>query len=200
MNNQIEEMAKIIESIEMPENEGIAPANKKEALIEAETLFNAGYRKVNAGDVVISKEQNEKWLKFLESNMQKQAKDILQKTMDFIEAFTNDQYIPDATVRDIEVLKEYIKIGIEEEYGVELKEVDMTTNKEKQKDLDRQKWDASRENRCDMSGKMDYCKHCKYCVENTCKATQAKREEQSLCAKADNKMQRSKNETKAAGG
>ena len=64
------------------------------------------------------------------------------------------------------------------------------TNKERQITLDRQKWDASRENRCDMSGKMAYCEFCKYAVENNCMATQAKKEEQSLCAKAYNRMQR----------
>lgn len=69
----------------------------------------------------------------------------------------------------------------------------MVTNKEKQVALDKEKWNESNKNRCDMSGKMKYCKFCKCVKENTCTATQAKREEQSLCAKADNRLQRQRN-------
>ena len=66
----------------------------------------------------------------------------------------------------------------------------MATNKEKQVTLDKQKWEESYKNRCDMSGKMDYCAFCEYAVENTCKTTQSKREEKTLCAKAYNRKQR----------
>lgn len=52
---------------------------------------------------------------------QETAREILQKIIDFMEAWTNDQYLPDEIVENIEALEKNIKIGIKEEYGVEVK-------------------------------------------------------------------------------
>lgn len=48
------------------------------------------------------------------------AREILQKIIDFMEAWTNDQYLPDEIVENIEALEKNIKIGIKETYGVEV--------------------------------------------------------------------------------
>lgn len=65
------------------------------------------------------------------------------------------------------------------------------TNKERQKSLDKQKWLESEISSIDKSGIMVYCGVCEYKTSNfTCTATQKQRQENCLCAKAFNKMQR----------
>lgn len=71
------------------------------------------------------------------------------------------------------------------------------TNRERQRSLDRKKWNESREQMEDMSGKMYYCECCEkqglslnYPFDLTCTATQEDREEQCLCATAFNRLQR----------
>jgi hypothetical protein len=65
------------------------------------------------------------------------------------------------------------------------------TNIERQKSLDKQKWLISKQYGEDLSGKMIYCLKCeKNCYK--CIATQKEREEQTLCAKAYNRMKRQK--------
>lgn len=64
------------------------------------------------------------------------------------------------------------------------------TNKERQKLLDKKKWSESAKQSADLSGKMDYCKRCDMCEATGCRATQALREGESLCAKAYNRMKR----------
>lgn len=65
------------------------------------------------------------------------------------------------------------------------------TNQERQKQLDKQKWFRSKQYEEDLSGKMTYCTTCDRmnCIHR-CTATQKEREENSLCAKAYNRMQR----------
>ena len=62
------------------------------------------------------------------------------------------------------------------------------TNKERQKILDAEKWEASARENCDLSGAMDYCKFCKAKNDTFCGASQNERVEFSLCAKAYNKI------------
>ena len=68
------------------------------------------------------------------------------------------------------------------------------TNKERQKELDKEKWLESEQEGLDRSGQMTYCNDCdrKAGGELGCKATQAEREEKTLCAKAYNKHQRNR--------
>lgn len=69
------------------------------------------------------------------------------------------------------------------------------TNKERQSRLDKKKWFTSKMYKRDCSGSMPYCISCtqRTCT-HICKATQAERENQCLCAKAYNKMSRVKKE------
>jgi hypothetical protein len=66
------------------------------------------------------------------------------------------------------------------------------TNKERQKQLDEDKWFASQMYGEDKSGKMGYCH---YCSEQTCThkcyVPQRERVKYSLCAKAYNRLNRS---------
>lgn len=70
------------------------------------------------------------------------------------------------------------------------------TNKERQKQLDNEKWVESEKQGFDMSGCMSYCEKCEFAdhshpTENgKCYATQEEREKCTLCAKAFNKMKR----------
>lgn len=66
------------------------------------------------------------------------------------------------------------------------------TNKERQKSLDKQKWNCSEDYEQDLSGHMYYCECCGYITSDGCTVTQEQREQQSLCAKAYNRMKRSK--------
>lgn len=61
-------------------------------------------------------------------------------------------------------------------------------NKQRQTQLDKEKYFASEIKRKDLSGEMPYCDFCA-CVTNygTCTASQAEREKDCLCAKAYNK-------------
>jgi hypothetical protein len=66
------------------------------------------------------------------------------------------------------------------------------TNKERQKSLDKEKWLRSQELGEDMSGKMVYCTRCdKMNCLHRCTASQKERVENSLCAKAYNRLNRS---------
>ncbi len=67
-------------------------------------------------------------------------------------------------------------------------------NSERQKKLDKSKWETSKIHSQDLSGKMYYCLKCERmnCTHN-CNATQKEREEKSLCAVAYNKYCRAKN-------
>lgn len=70
------------------------------------------------------------------------------------------------------------------------------TNKRRQAVLDRQKWRESEAQGFDMSGCMLYCAKCEHAdhthpTENgKCHASQEKREELCLCARAYNRMTR----------
>lgn len=70
----------------------------------------------------------------------------------------------------------------------------MAKNVERQRSLDRKKWKQSENEKCDLSGSMDYCDHCEYLATNIhtgvrcCIANQELRERDSLCAKAYNRM------------
>ena len=66
------------------------------------------------------------------------------------------------------------------------------TNKDRQKNLDKQIWLESEKEHIDKSGVMYYCSACNYRKEYTCLATQQNREDMSLCAKAYNKSTRRK--------
>ena len=66
------------------------------------------------------------------------------------------------------------------------------TNKELQKKLDANKWEESAREHCDLSGALEHCFFCKAQHGEQCAASQAEREAGSLCAKAHNKMSRSK--------
>ena len=77
-------------------------------------------------------------------------------------------------------------------------------NIEKQKSLDKKKWLESEAKGFDMSGKMPWCSYCgmqgfDLCddgrhkgIHTICTVTQEERENQCLCAKAFNRMQRRK--------
>lgn len=67
------------------------------------------------------------------------------------------------------------------------------TNKQRQTELDKEKYVESEKQNCDMSGKMPYCDFCA-CVSNNsnCSATQTERENGCICAKAWNKMRKAK--------
>ena len=56
----------------------------------------------------------------LQQTRKETAREILQKVIDFMEAWTNDQYLPDEIVENIEALEKNIKIGFKEEFGVEV--------------------------------------------------------------------------------
>ena len=66
------------------------------------------------------------------------------------------------------------------------------TNKELQKKLDKNKWEESAREHCDLSGAMDYCAFCKAQHGEQCAASQPEREAGNLCSKAYNRMSRSK--------
>lgn len=70
------------------------------------------------------------------------------------------------------------------------KEINMVKNTQQQDYLDKIKWATSRKNNCDMSGRMNYCKYCKFRAEDGCKIDHDKRVEGSFCAKAFNKMKK----------
>lgn len=64
------------------------------------------------------------------------------------------------------------------------------TNPKRQKALDKAKWLQSEQEHADLSGKQGYCSACPMAVNQTCTATQAEREKESLCAKAYNRQDR----------
>lgn len=66
------------------------------------------------------------------------------------------------------------------------------TNVERQKKLDKKKWEASIEAGRDKGGDMDYCEFCDkvHPIWKACNATQADREKGCLCAKAYNKSEK----------
>lgn len=63
-------------------------------------------------------------------------------------------------------------------------------NTERQKSLDKKKWDKSVEMRVDMSGKMFYCTRCKKRKEDICTISHEQRVAESACAKAYNYFER----------
>lgn len=63
-------------------------------------------------------------------------------------------------------------------------------NIERQKSLDKKKWEMSQEVGADLSGEMIYCEFCGCAVDKKCTATQDQRERNSLCARAYNRMKR----------
>lgn len=70
-------------------------------------------------------------------------------------------------------------------------------NTERQKKLDLKKWFASIEAGKDMGGKMDYCEGCQklHPIGDSCNATQADRENLTLCATNYNRLDK-KNRSK----
>ena len=60
------------------------------------------------------------------------------------------------------------------------------TNKQRQEELDKQKWVFGETVCVDPSGAMPYCAECKYQKDSFCQKNQQEREEGSLCAKAYN--------------
>ena len=65
------------------------------------------------------------------------------------------------------------------------------TNKEMQKELDFQKWNLSQVEKKDLSGQMEYCSFCPFQIDKAkCDCPQAMREEETLCAKAFNRMKK----------
>lgn len=66
----------------------------------------------------------------------------------------------------------------------------MVKNTQMQEHLDKIKWATSANYKCDMSGKMEYCKFCDKAKDEVCIIPQDKRIEGSLCAKAFNKMKK----------
>lgn len=68
------------------------------------------------------------------------------------------------------------------------------TNIDRQRSLDRKKWLLSEKEGKDYSGFCDYCDFCKHLTEEKkCNATQEEREQHTLCARAYNKMKKSRN-------
>lgn len=60
-------------------------------------------------------------------------------------------------------------------------------NTERQKILDKEKWESSIKNQFDMSGKMNYCVKCKYRDNfKNCTIEHNQRVQESSCAKAFN--------------
>ena len=67
------------------------------------------------------------------------------------------------------------------------------TNKENQNARNNEKWFASKLYKNDLSGHMAWCNHCeRQTPTHNCNAPQTKRDEECLCAKAYNRMKRSK--------
>ena len=65
------------------------------------------------------------------------------------------------------------------------------TNKERQTELDIEKYLRSEFEQRDLSGKMPYCDFCaEVNNDNTCAATQEEREKNCLCAKAWNRRKK----------
>lgn len=64
------------------------------------------------------------------------------------------------------------------------------TNKERQKQLDEQKWYMSEAKGYDNSGEMDWCDHCLYQDGIYCSIPQETREQRCSCATAYNRMRR----------
>lgn len=62
------------------------------------------------------------------------------------------------------------------------------SNKAKQQELDRMKWNLSQIEQKDLSGKMDYCNYCPQQFDGcVCNIGQHVREQECLCAKAFNR-------------
>lgn len=60
-------------------------------------------------------------------------------------------------------------------------------NKQRQKQLDREKYTASEQAQTDLSGKMPYCNFCTNEKWDGCEYTQEQREQGCICAKAYNR-------------
>lgn len=60
-------------------------------------------------------------------------------------------------------------------------------NKQRQTQLDREKYEASEQAQTDLSGRMPYCNFCTNENPNGCEYTQAEREQGCICAKAYNR-------------
>lgn len=96
----------------------------------AEDITNAGYCKggkdeevaVVSEDLPPKDQEKERSIdEKIAKACKETAREILQKIIDFMEAWTNDQYLPNEIVENIEALEKNIKIGIKEEFGVEVK-------------------------------------------------------------------------------
>ena len=66
------------------------------------------------------------------------------------------------------------------------------TNKERQKQLNEEKWYASEAKNESQSGKMYWCSLCKYKYKGNCLKTHEERDAKCLCATAYNRLQRTK--------
>lgn len=62
------------------------------------------------------------------------------------------------------------------------------TNKNRQEQLDKQKWLHGEKSLYDPSGSMKYCSVCQYQTNGICSLTHEERVEDTVCAKAYNKM------------
>lgn len=65
-------------------------------------------------------------------------------------------------------------------------------NQERQVKLDKEKWIKGEEIKSDPSGSMKYCSKCEYNKENVCTISQDERVQNSICAKAYNRMTKNK--------
>lgn len=76
----------------------------------AERLINEGYRKIPEGSVVLSKEENENWLKWLEQNIEKARQKTAKEIIKFVSEHCDNESL-------IWLLDEFAK-----KYGVKVEE------------------------------------------------------------------------------
>ena len=93
---QIEEMAKVYDEATAYARNYLGSMNNAGKWY-GNAIYNAGYRKIPEGSVVISKEQNENWLAWLESNIEKARKEAVEKFVTLLlreySAFDDEQEI-----------------------------------------------------------------------------------------------------------
>lgn len=79
-------------------------------------FYNLGYRKIPEGGAVLSKEENEKWVEWLEMNIKKARKETAMEIIQLLDGhqFEDDGWTWSVSKRDLKF--------IAKKYGVEVEE------------------------------------------------------------------------------
>lgn len=85
----------------------------------ATNFYNAGYRKIPEGGAILSKEENEKWVEWLEMNIKKARKEMAREIIQLLDGhqFEDDGWTWSVSKRDLKFIAK--KYGVEIEGGNE---------------------------------------------------------------------------------